>query len=85
MQPPLLQDFGYLADTPSAEDILNGTYYVPPIGTDQCAIKILQHMKRPDAVMNAPPITPHITLISHSNGWKKQMERSPWDLVHYYR
>jgi hypothetical protein len=33
MQEPLLSELGYLADTPAAEQILNGTYVCPP-GTD---------------------------------------------------
>jgi hypothetical protein len=40
MQHPLLQDFGYLADTTAAKAVLNGTYE-PPAGTDPYAIKIL--------------------------------------------
>jgi hypothetical protein len=55
-----ISHYEYLVDTPSAAAVFNGTY-VPPIGTDQCAIKILQNRKRPDTVTNAHPITLHST------------------------
>jgi hypothetical protein len=48
MQEPLLSDLGYLADTPAAEQILNGTYVCPP-GTDNFTWDFL-------ACMNVHPL-----------------------------
>ena len=39
-QPPLLDDFGYLADTPATDQVLNGTYEAPP-GTDSYTKELL--------------------------------------------
>jgi hypothetical protein len=43
MTQPLQQDLGYLASTPQAQQILDGTYEPPP-GTDPYAVKLLQEL-----------------------------------------
>ena len=74
MQPPLLDHFGYLADTPYAEEVLNGTY-IPPTDTDIYARELLQAMKRPPEIEQAGEISLEITLQDHILGWKRQKEQ----------
>ena len=49
MTEPLLSDFGYLANNHHADKVLAGTYQ-PPMGTDEYAIKLLPHLKKPEKV-----------------------------------
>ena len=73
MTEPLLSELGFLADTPTAWDILNGTYQPTP-GTDPYAIQFLQQMHMPDNVkLNPMPITT-VTPESNRKAWKKQKE-----------
>ena len=53
LQQPLLQDFGYNANTPQAEQVLNGTYQPPPL-TNKYAKKLLQALQKPHAVSSIP-------------------------------
>jgi hypothetical protein len=46
MTAPLLQDIGYLANTPQAQQILDGTYQPPP-STDPFAVKFLEELRMP--------------------------------------
>jgi hypothetical protein len=71
MTSPLVDDFGYLGDTPVAEAVLDGTY-VAPKGTDPYAVKLLAQMRWPDCIQGQPELPSCVSLQSHINGWKKQ-------------
>ncbi len=72
---PLVDDFGYLADTPAAEQVLNGTYQ-PPDGTDYYAKLLLDQLYIPWEVTKMVPISVSITTEEHKKSWRKQNERT---------
>ena len=72
---PLLDDFGYLADTAAADQVLNGTYQ-PPDGTDQYAKLLLDQLYIPWEVTKMVPISVDISTKEHKQSWKKQNERT---------
>jgi hypothetical protein len=70
---PLVDDFGYLADTPAAAQVLNGTYQ-PPDGTDYYARLLLDQLYIPWEVTKMVPISVAITTEEHKQSWRKQNE-----------
>jgi hypothetical protein len=69
---PLVDDFGYLADTaPAAEQVLNGTYQLPD-GTDYYAKLLLDQLYIPWEVTKMVPISVAITTEEHKQSWRKQ-------------
>ena len=73
MMSPLIHDLGYLADTPEARAILDGTY-IPAPETDQYAIMLLQAMKMPDNVKDHPMTNTEVTPENNARAWAKQKE-----------
>ena len=80
MQPPLCQDLGFLAETHSANQILQGTYQVPN-NVDKYTKKMIAELKMPDAIRNQPTTINHITIQEHIQSWKKQKESTASDNV----
>jgi hypothetical protein len=72
---PLVDDFGYLADTPAAEQVLNGTYQTPD-GTDYYAKLLLDQLYIPWEVTKMAPISLEISTDEHKQAWRKQNERT---------
>jgi hypothetical protein len=72
---PLVDDFGYLADTPAADQVLNGTYQ-PPDGTDYYARLLLNQLYIPWEVTRMAPISLEILTEEHKQAWRKQNERT---------
>ena len=70
---PLLQDLGYLADTPEARAILEGTYNPPP-ETDYYAALFLKELRMPDNVLHNPMTETDVTPINNAKAWGKQKE-----------
>jgi len=65
---PLIEDFGFLAETPQADAVLQGTY-VPAENVDPYAKKFIQQLKQPCPPL---PILQHDTSTqAHKDGWKK--------------
>ena len=54
MMPSFLNDFGYLADTPAALSVIEGTY-VPPAGTDPYLVELLSCLEMPPSIQASPP------------------------------
>lgn len=75
MTPPLVHDFGYLAETDSAEQVLNRCYEIPD-GTDKYAAMLLDQLYAPMTVKEADLISPNISTQEHIHAWKKQDERT---------
>jgi hypothetical protein len=73
MVEPLLSDLGYLADTPKAQAILNGTYNPPP-SVDYYARLFLRELYMPDNVRAQPMTDVDVTPQSNRSAWKKQKE-----------
>ena len=85
MQGQLATDLGYLGDTASAQQILEGTY-TPPAGTDQYTTEYLQHLQYdPKAHINPPVAT--LPTNEYIKGWKKKKEftsagKTGWTFSH---
>ena len=73
MTSPLLTDLGYLADTPEAQAILQGTY-TPPPETDQYAALFLKELRMPDNIIDNPMDTVDVTPEDNARAWNKQKE-----------
>jgi hypothetical protein len=61
MKEPLLSGLRYLADTETAEQILNGTYICPP-GMDEYTRDFLQIMEHPNNIVPMTRLTPLLQL-----------------------
>jgi hypothetical protein len=66
---PLLDDFGYLADTPATDEVLLGTYLIPDSVDEYTQKFIRMFVPPPDS---ATIITPE----EHQRAWSKQKERT---------
>ena len=76
MQPPLLGLVGPLGMGPAADSILRGDFDAPP-GIDPYALKLIQHLKRPDNVTKASTqVDISLLITNHINGWKRAKERT---------
>jgi hypothetical protein len=87
MQKEFVQQAGYLAELPGAEEILNGIF-VPEPGMDPYAVQFLSHLKMEIAVSTQPPISKVISTQSYQDSWKKMKPNtssSPFgpSFVHY--
>ena len=54
MMPSFPDAFGYLADTPAALAVIEGTY-VPPTGTDSYLAELLSCLEMPPFIQASPP------------------------------
>ena len=75
MQPPLVDDLGYLAETAIAEQVLDGSYEPPP-EVDRYAREILHELRRPEIVRKTMPISIIATPEEHALAWKRTKEKS---------
>ena len=85
MNGQLVQDMGYLGNTNSAQQILEGTYDTPP-GTNQYTTEFLQQLKYDINAHNDPPIATLPTK-DYITGWKKKKEftsagKTGWTFSH---
>jgi hypothetical protein len=69
MVEPLLSDFGYSTNNHNADKVLAGTYRPPP-GTDEYAVKLLPHLKRPETVETSGKIKSEISKEEYTQAWK---------------
>jgi hypothetical protein len=74
MVEPLLSDLGYLANTPEAQAILDGTYNPPP-AVGYCARLFLRELYMPNNVRNQPMTEIDVMPQSNRSAWKKQKEQ----------
>ncbi len=75
MQPPLVNDFGYLAETEAAEQVLRRCYELPD-GTDYYAGLLIDQLYCPWEVTQTIPITAEITTAEHIKAWQRQDKRT---------
>ena len=71
MTSPMVEELGFLGDTPACEAILNGSY-IPPPGTDPYMVEFLRELATPTFIRNKP--TSILTTDMYIAGWK----RSRW-------
>ena len=67
LQEPFVSEFGFLADTPAAAQVLDGTY-VPPDNMDPYLVDLLRHCKRPGSVTDLSAI---MTMKEYQGIWRK--------------
>ena len=75
MMAPFTTDFGMLADTPAALDVINGTY-VPPPSMDKYLVELLAVMTMPDSIRCRGPLDTFVSPEDNRAGWTKQKERT---------
>jgi hypothetical protein len=75
MTEPLLSDLGYLADTETAAQILDGTYICPP-GTDDYTRDFFRILQRPQNVDALDRIDTSFSVSDFQNYWKKAKEQT---------
>ena len=75
MRDPFLWDFGFLADTPSADAVMSGTYSSPPM-LDPYLKELLIQLRRPPSITALGPINPLVTPQQHRAAWRTQDERT---------
>jgi hypothetical protein len=73
---PLLDILGYLMDNNEiAQQVIDGTF-IPPEGTDEVAIELLETLKMEDSVRQLGPIDMSISPDDSQTGWRKQKEHT---------
>ena len=70
-----MEDFGYLADTPAALAVIDGSYE-PPAGTDQYMVELLSCMAMSPSLQAATPFHFVVNGIESRLAWMKQRERT---------
>ena len=80
MQPPLVNHLGYLAETPIADQILQGTYH-PPEHLDKYTKKMIQELRMPDHLKNQPRTSATISTSEHIYAWRRQKESTASDSI----
>jgi hypothetical protein len=73
MQEPLLPLISYLADTPAAKDILQGTFEIPP-GMDKYTKLFINELRMPDNIRVKPMTQTEVTPEDNKQAWSKQKE-----------
>lgn len=75
LQPPLIDALGYLADTETADEILDGTYD-PPESLEKCTKAFLRELVVPQSVKDKGNINVSITTSEHIQSWKRQKDKT---------
>ena len=73
MTAPLVNLFGYTADSSAVDSVLKGTF-VTPTGTDAYVLKMLPHFKLPDQTREVSLLSTAITKEEYSSSWKRLNE-----------
>ena len=73
MMPSFLQDFGYLADTPAALAVIEGTYEAPAV-TVAYMVELLACMETP-SLQAATPFHFVVNEMENRLAWMKQKEK----------
>ena len=85
MQGQLAKDLGYLGDTDSAQQILEGNY-TPPDGTSQYTTEYINQLQYDPEAHNEPPIAT-LPTDEYIKGWKRKKEftsagKTGWTFSH---
>ena len=79
MEPSFVADFGYLADTAVALEVINGTF-VAPDGMNTYLVELLDTMKMPDSIRAKGPLNCLVDAAENRAAWKKQREKTVGEL-----
>jgi hypothetical protein len=84
MQPPLVNDFGYLGIGQHADAVLRGEYRIPP-GVDTYTEKFIKQLETAPEILATDPIRTFFTTEEWKEGWKHSKERTAVasDFVHF--
>jgi hypothetical protein len=73
---PLLNIMGYLMDNNAiAQQVMDCTF-IPPEGTDEVALELLETLKMEDSVRLLGPLDMSISPDDNRTGWRKQEEHT---------
>jgi hypothetical protein len=75
MSSPLIEEMGFLAETDEAEQVLDGTYEVPP-GVNKYTKEFINELRRPAIIKTLGFARTEISVEEHSTAWRKQKERT---------
>ena len=75
MMSSFLDDFGYLANTPAALSVIEGTYALP-VGTDPYLVELLSCLKIPPSIQASPPFPFVVNEQDNRLAWMKQREQT---------
>lgn len=78
LQPPLIDELGYLADTPTADSILDGTYSAPD-ELDQYTKAFIRELATPLAIQRQGPIETSVSSDDHKRAWLRQKDQTASD------
>ena len=80
MQSPMVDILGHLADTPAAQQILDGSFIVPP-EIDLYTRKMIRELRMPHSIQHSQPISSSISVDEHISSWRKQKESTASDSI----
>ena len=75
---PLVDDIGYLADTPAAQEITDGRYH-PPQGIYPYACEFIEVLAMLESIRAKGPVNCISTVEEHRAGWKAQNSQTVSD------
>jgi len=75
MSAPFITDFGYLADTPAALEVISGSYTSPP-GMDTYLAELLDVMAMPDSIRALGPLSLTINPEENRKAWNSQSAKT---------
>jgi len=75
MSAPFTDDFGYLADTPAARDVISGSYNPSP-QMDPYLVELLNVMAMPASIRELGPLSLTITPEENRKAWTSQSPRT---------
>jgi hypothetical protein len=75
MEEWIVEAVGYCAESPGGQEILDGTFVIPPTCNPYLA-KLINGMRMPEIVRRLEPISTHISTKTHISGWRRQKERT---------
>ena len=78
MMSPLLDTLWYLAESPAADDIIDGRYRPPP-GIDPYACEFIEVLAMPASIRAKCPVNCIATVEEHHARWKAQKARTASD------
>jgi len=73
-----MDDLGYLTDSPTADDIIDGRYH-PPQETDPYACEFIDVLAMLASIRGKDPVNCTATVEEHRAGWKAQKARTASD------
>ena len=74
MLPPLVDEFGFLANKEFAEQVMEETYKAPPNACPY-AIEVMKELKMSDAIKQSNKVTLEVTPEENRRAWRKMKDK----------